>query len=61
MTFPLQFDEQKDHVTVERILRVVFLDVERPSPVSNFMAMFFVDNILICTIMFNNDYEVVSF
>lgn len=29
-----QFDEQKDQVTVEQILRVVFLDPERPSPVS---------------------------
>uniref|UniRef100_A0A2N9EYX0 MSP domain-containing protein n=1 Tax=Fagus sylvatica TaxID=28930 RepID=A0A2N9EYX0_FAGSY len=29
---PELFDEQKDEVTVERILRVVFLDVERPSP-----------------------------
>ncbi|GAV74437.1 Motile_Sperm domain-containing protein [Cephalotus follicularis] len=29
---PELFDEQKDQVTVERILRVVFLDVERPSP-----------------------------
>ncbi|KAL2523953.1 Vesicle-associated protein 4-2 [Abeliophyllum distichum] len=26
------FDEQKDQVAVEQILRVVFLDVERPSP-----------------------------
>ncbi|XP_022848174.1 vesicle-associated protein 4-2-like [Olea europaea var. sylvestris] len=26
------FDEQKDQVLVEQILRVVFLDVERPSP-----------------------------
>lgn len=29
---PELFDELKDQVTVERILRVVFLDVERPSP-----------------------------
>uniref|UniRef100_A0A5B7A9F4 MSP domain-containing protein n=1 Tax=Davidia involucrata TaxID=16924 RepID=A0A5B7A9F4_DAVIN len=29
---PELFDEQKDQVIVERILRVVFLDVERPSP-----------------------------
>lgn len=29
----MQFDEQKDQVTVERTLRVVFLDPERPSPV----------------------------
>jgi hypothetical protein len=29
----LQFDEQKDQVAVEQILRVVFLDAERPSPV----------------------------
>eukprot|EP00261_Vitis_vinifera_P032417 XP_019073660.1 PREDICTED: vesicle-associated protein 4-2 isoform X1 [Vitis vinifera] len=28
----LQFDELKDQVAVEQILRVVFLDVERPSP-----------------------------
>ncbi|URE38082.1 MSP (Major sperm protein) domain [Musa troglodytarum] len=29
---PEMFDEQKDHVAVEQILRVVFLDPERPSP-----------------------------
>ncbi|XP_011014455.1 PREDICTED: vesicle-associated protein 4-1-like [Populus euphratica] len=29
---PELFDEQKDQVTVERILRVVFLDAELPSP-----------------------------
>ncbi|KAA8526872.1 hypothetical protein F0562_008899 [Nyssa sinensis] len=29
---PELFDEEKDQVIVERILRVVFLDVERPSP-----------------------------
>lgn len=29
---PELFDEQKDEVTVERILRVVFMDAERPSP-----------------------------
>ncbi|PNX73661.1 vesicle-associated protein 4-2-like, partial [Trifolium pratense] len=27
------FDEQKDQVAVEQILRVVFLDPERPSPI----------------------------
>lgn len=30
-----QFDEQKDQVAVEQILRVVFLDPERASPVSS--------------------------
>jgi len=29
----MQFDEQRDHVAVEQILRVIFLDPERPSPV----------------------------
>lgn len=29
---PELFDEQRDHVSVEQILRVVFLDGERPSP-----------------------------
>ncbi|KAF3679726.1 Vesicle-associated protein 4-2 [Capsicum chinense] len=29
---PELFDEQKDQVAVEQILRVIFLDVERPSP-----------------------------
>ncbi|XP_016494387.2 vesicle-associated protein 4-1 [Nicotiana tabacum] len=29
---PELFDEQKDQVTIERVLRVVFLDPERPSP-----------------------------
>ena len=33
-TLSLQFDEQKDQVAIEQILRVVFLDPERPSPVS---------------------------
>ncbi|KAB5533934.1 hypothetical protein DKX38_017020 [Salix brachista] len=28
----LQFDEQKDQVAIEQILRVIFLDPERPSP-----------------------------
>lgn len=31
----MQFEEQKDQVAVERVLRVVFLDVERSSPVSS--------------------------
>jgi hypothetical protein len=30
----IQFDEQKDQVAVEQILRVIFLDPECPSPVS---------------------------
>lgn len=29
---PELFDEQKDRVAIERILQVVFLDVNRPSP-----------------------------
>lgn len=29
---PELFDEEKEHVTIERILRVIFLDPERPSP-----------------------------
>ncbi|GKV15859.1 hypothetical protein SLEP1_g26602 [Rubroshorea leprosula] len=29
---PELFDEQRDQVTIERVLRVVFLDAERPSP-----------------------------
>lgn len=37
----LQFDEQKDQVTVERVLRVIFLDAERPSAVS-FLIRFFI-------------------
>ncbi|CAN6453348.1 unnamed protein product [Victoria cruziana] len=32
---PEMFDEQKDQVSVEQILRVVFLDPERPSAVSH--------------------------
>lgn len=32
--FLLQFDEQKDEVVIERILRVIFLNAERPTPVS---------------------------
>lgn len=34
LNFIIQFDEQKEEVAVEQILRVVFLDVARPSPVS---------------------------
>lgn len=30
----MQFDEQKDQVVVEQVLRVVFLDPERPTLVS---------------------------
>jgi hypothetical protein len=37
---PELFDEQKDQVAVEQILRVVFLDAERPSPVSLSKALF---------------------
>lgn len=32
-SFP-QFDEQKEQVAIEQILRVVFLDPERSTPVS---------------------------
>lgn len=34
-----QFDEQKDQVAVEQILSVVFLNVERPSPVSHYFKL----------------------
>ena len=37
----LQFDEQKDQVAVEQILRVVFLDAERPSAVSDGIILSF--------------------
>ena len=30
----IQFEEQRDQVSIEQIMRVVFLDAERPSPVS---------------------------
>lgn len=30
----MQFDEQKDQTAAEQILRVVFLNPERPDPVS---------------------------
>lgn len=30
----MQFDEQRDEVVVERVLQVVYLDPERPNPVS---------------------------
>lgn len=36
----IQFDEQKDEVAVERILRVVFLDAEHPSSVSRNLTFF---------------------
>ena len=36
----MQFDEQKDQVAVEQILRVIFLDPERPSPVSGITNLF---------------------
>lgn len=32
-SFSFQFDDQKDQVAVEQILRVVFLDVDHPTPV----------------------------
>lgn len=38
--FMVQFDEQKDQVIVERVLRVIFLDADRPSAVS-FLTSFF--------------------
>lgn len=34
-----QFEEQKDQVSVEQILRVVFLDPEHPSPVSTWICV----------------------
>jgi hypothetical protein len=34
-----QFDEQKEQVAVEQILRVVFLDAERPSAVSDYISL----------------------
>uniref|UniRef100_A0A2P2KV92 Uncharacterized protein MANES_15G082400 n=1 Tax=Rhizophora mucronata TaxID=61149 RepID=A0A2P2KV92_RHIMU len=44
---PELFDEQKDQVTVERILRVVFLDAEHPTPVSKFYVFsLFAGNVL---------------
>ena len=30
----MQFEEQRDEVIVERVMQVVFLDPERPNPVS---------------------------
>lgn len=35
----LQFEEQKDHVSEEQVMRVVFLDPENPNPVS--LSFFF--------------------
>jgi hypothetical protein len=32
--FIVQFDEQKDQVAVEQVLRVIFIDADRPSAVS---------------------------
>lgn len=43
LIFVKQFDEQKDHVAVEQILRVVFLDPERPSPVSHSWSLHFIE------------------
>lgn len=40
--FSIQFDEQKDQVAVEQILRVVFLDVERPTPVRVLLILSFI-------------------
>lgn len=38
----LQFEEQKDHVSEEQVMRVVFLDPENPNPVSlSFFLSFF--------------------
>lgn len=33
--FIVQFDEQKDQVAVEQVLRVIFIDADRPSAVSS--------------------------
>ena len=33
----MQFDEQRDQVAVEQILRVVFLEPDHPTPVSTFL------------------------
>lgn len=54
----VQFDEQKDQVVVEQVLRVVFLDPERPtlvswmeiSPICHFPALF----ILFCFVCILN-------
>lgn len=39
--FFTQFDEQKDQVVVERVLRVVFLDAERSTPVRQKRVVFY--------------------
>ena len=43
-----QFDEQRDQVAVEQILRVIFVDPERPSPVSRIGNIF---ESLICHVL----------
>lgn len=35
LVFIMQFDEQKDQVIVEQVLRVIFLDADHPSAVSS--------------------------
>lgn len=49
-----QFDEQKDQVAVEQILRVVFLDPERPCPVSTefFSVHLYVEPMFVLVIHF---------
>lgn len=41
----MQFDEQRDQVTVERVLRVVFLDPERANPVRVYFSIRIVLNV----------------
>lgn len=51
----MQFDEQKDQVAVEQILRVIFLDPERSSPVSgitNFVELFSFCNFMLVSFVF---------
>jgi hypothetical protein len=44
----VQFDEQKDQVAVEQILRVFFLNPERPGPVSiNNMSIIMESNLYV--------------
>lgn len=40
--FFLQFDEQREQVAVEQILRVIFLDPDRPSPVRIYIFNIFI-------------------
>lgn len=56
---PPQFDEQKDQVAVEQILRVVFLDPERSTPVSTIWRLWLL--LYFCNVLAVNMHDNVTY